>query len=276
MVVTELSSELRNALGQAGRPVGFVPTMGALHQGHSSLVQRARGECGVVVVSIFVNPTQFNDPRDLAAYPRDTQGDLKLLEAAGADVVFVPTVGEIYPTPDRRVFDLGDLDKVMEGATRPGHFNGVAQVVSRLFEIVEPDAAYFGLKDFQQVAVVRRLVAMLGLKVQIVACPTVRGADGLALSSRNLLLDPARRAAAPLIYKTLREGVAMRAASTPAEVKQYVTDAINANPLLRVIYFQIVDASTLREVACWDAAPALRGCIAVQAGDVRLIDNIEF
>jgi len=308
MTVTAFSSELRSALHKAARPVGFVPTMGALHAGHLSLVEAARRENQTVVVSIFVNPTQFNDPRDLQNYPRDVEGDLELLSgargagggtagaqssgagaqvsgvrAAGArtsgaraDMVFVPPVEEIYPTPDYRVFDLGGVDKPMEGASRPGHFNGVAQVVSRLFDIVEPDAAYFGQKDFQQVAVVRRLVATLGYKVRIVACPTVRELDGLALSSRNLLLDPAHRAAAPLIYKTLREGATMRDKQNPAEVKEFVTHTINANPLLRVIYFQIVDALTLNDISSWGDAAAVQGCVAVQAGGVRLIDNIEF
>jgi len=277
MKVTESVSGLRSALEELkGKRVGFVPTMGGLHRGHISLVERAREQCQVVVVSIFVNPTQFNDPADLQNYPRDVEGDLKLLSGSGADVVFVPSVEEIYPVPERRTFDLGQVDKPMEGSSRPGHFNGVAQVVSRLFDIVEPDAAFFGLKDFQQVAVVQAMVARLGYKVRIVACPTVRELDGLALSSRNRLLDPAHRAAAPLIWKTLREGAAMRGKRSPAEVKEIVTSALNADPLLRVIYFEIVDALTMHEVSSRDDAAAIQGCIAVQAGSVRLIDNIEF
>ena len=250
--------------------------MGGLHEGHISLVEHARKDCDVVVVSIFVNPTQFNDPADLRNYPRDVEGDLKLLSGSGADLVFVPSVEEIYPVPDRRVFDFGDIDKTMEGSSRPGHFNGVAQVVSRLFDIVEPDVAYFGLKDFQQVAVVRALVAKMGYRVEIIACPTVREEDGLALSSRNRLLDPAHRAAAPLIYRTLKEGAALRESKSIAEVKEYVVETINANPLLQVIYFQIVDAVTLREVSSWKEAAVVQGCIAVQAGSVRLIDNLEY
>lgn len=203
-VVTKVS-ELRSALDElAGRSLGFVPTMGALHEGHLSLVARARKECAACVVSVFVNPTQFNDKTDLKNYPRTPEADAALLEKAGADVVFMPTVEEIYPEPDTRVFDFGMIDKVMEGATRPGHFNGVAQVVSRLFGLVKPDKAYFGEKDFQQIAIIKAMVAQLGLKVEIVECPIVRGNDGLALSSRNALLDTEHSAAAPHIYEVLK------------------------------------------------------------------------
>ncbi|MDE6857633.1 MAG: pantoate--beta-alanine ligase, partial [Alistipes sp.] len=174
-------SELRSELDRTNRAgVGFVPTMGALHAGHRSLVERARRECETVVVSVFVNPTQFNDKNDLRNYPRTPEADLALLEEAGADYVLMPSVEEIYPEPDTRVFDFGEVDKVMEGATRPGHFNGVGQVVSRLFEIVQPARAYFGEKDFQQIAVIRAMVRQLGLPVEIVECPIVREADGLA------------------------------------------------------------------------------------------------
>lgn len=267
--------ELRARLDRTERSgIGFVPTMGALHAGHRSLVERARRENETVVVSVFVNPTQFNDKNDLKHYPRTPQADERLLAEAGADCVLMPSVEEIYPEPDTRVFDFGRIDKVMEGATRPGHFNGVAQVVSRLFDIVRPARAYFGEKDFQQIAVIRAMVAQLGLPVQIVECPIVRGEDGLALSSRNALLDDAHRKAAPRIYATLRAASARAASTTPAELKAWVTAEIERDPLLKVIYYQSVDARTMQEVSAWSDAERIQGCIAVQAGDIRLIDNI--
>ena len=266
---------LRSALEQTDAAgIGFVPTMGALHAGHRSLVERARQENPTVVVSVFVNPTQFNDPNDLRRYPRTPEADARLLEEAGADLVLMPSVEEIYPAPDTRQFDFGSVDKVMEGATRPGHFNGVAQVVSRLFDIVRPARAYFGEKDFQQIAVIRAMVAQLRLPVEIVECPIVRGDDGLALSSRNQLLDEAHRAAAPHIYATLRAAVEKSHALSPAELKNWVIAEVERNPLLKVIYYQSVDALTMQEVEAWEAAPRIQGCIAVQAGPIRLIDNI--
>ena len=268
-------SDLRKELSTVDREgIGFVPTMGALHAGHRSLVERARRECATVVVSVFVNPTQFNDKNDLVRYPRTPEADARLLEEAGADYVLMPSVEEIYPEPDARQFDFGAVDKVMEGATRPGHFNGVAQVVSRLFDIVRPARAYFGEKDFQQIAVIKAMVRQLGLSLEIVECPIVRGEDGLALSSRNLLLDPAHRAAAPHIYASLREGVERSRTMTPAELTAWVTAEVEREPLLKVIYFHAVDALTMQEVAAWDACDRIQGCIAVQAGPIRLIDNI--
>jgi len=267
--------ELRAALGgKAPEGIGFVPTMGALHAGHRSLVERARRENETVVVSVFVNPTQFNDPNDLRRYPRTPEADARLLEAAGADFVLMPSVGEIYPEPDTRQFDFGTVDKVMEGATRPGHFNGVAQVVSRLFDIVRPVRAYFGEKDFQQIAVIRAMVGQLNLPIEIVECPIVRDTDGLALSSRNRLLDAAHRAAAPRIYATLRAAAERSRTLSPAELKAWVTAEIDREPLLKTIYYQSVDALTMQEVAAWSDAPRIQGCIAVEAGPIRLIDNI--
>ena len=252
------SEELRRALGSRDRSgIGFVPTMGALHAGHRSLVERARRECATVVVSVFVNPTQFDDKTDLKNYPRTPEADLRLLEEVGADYVFMPSVEEVYPEPDTRTFDFGMIDKVMEGATRPGPFNGVAQVVSRLFDLVKPAKAYFGEKDFQQIAVIREMVRQLRIPVEIIPCPIVRGEDGLALSSRNTLLDTDHRTAAPYIYKVLKAAV------------------VESNPLLKVIYFQVVDAATMQQVRTWEESPAIQGCIAVQAGDIRLIDNIK-
>ena len=270
------SEELRRALGSRNRSgIGFVPTMGALHAGHRSLVERARRECATVVVSVFVNPTQFNDKTDLKNYPRTPEADLRLLEEVGADYVFMPSVEEVYPEPDTRTFDFGMIDKVMEGATRPGHFNGVAQAVSRLFDLVKPAKAYFGEKDFQQIAVIREMVRQLRIPVEIIPCPIVRGEDGLALSSRNTLLDTDHRTAAPYIYKVLKAAVEKSHQTTPDQLAAWVTAQVESNPLLKVIYFQVVDAATMQQVRTWEESPAIQGCIAVQAGDIRLIDNIK-
>ncbi len=256
--------------------VGFVPTMGALHSGHISLVERARKECDIVVVSIFVNPTQFNDKNDLKSYPRTLEADAKLLEQANVDYIFAPSVEEVYPTADTRVFDFGAIDKVMEGASRPGHFNGVAQVVSRLFDIVKPHKAYFGEKDFQQIAIIRAMVNMLKIDVEIVDCPIVRATDGLALSSRNTLLTAEHRAAAPKIYEALCYGVELSQTSSVKDVISSVVGRINSCDLLEVVYFQIVDALTMQDVDLWSDSRSIQGCITVKAGDVRLIDNIKF
>ena len=269
--VNELKQELAS-VDMSG--VGFVPTMGALHAGHRSLVEKARKECETVVVSVFVNPTQFNDKNDLKHYPRTPEADEALLEAAGADIVFMPSVEEVYPEPDTRIFDFGQIDKVMEGATRPGHFNGVAQVVSRLFDMVNPAKAYFGEKDFQQIAVIKAMVKQLGLDVEIVECPIIRGKDGLALSSRNTLLTAEHRAAAPHIYATIKQCADKMQAMTPAELSAWVTAEVESNPLLKVIYFQAVDALSMQQVSAWDESERVQGCIAVQAGEIRLIDNI--
>ena len=255
--------------------VGFVPTMGALHNGHRSLVERARRENDTVVVSVFVNPTQFNDKNDLKNYPRTPEADCAILEAAGADIVFMPTVEDIYPEPDTRVFDFGLVDKVMEGATRPGHFNGVAQVVSRLFDMVKPARAYFGEKDFQQIAVIKAMVAQLNINIEIVECAIVRGEDGLALSSRNELLTPEHRKAAPHIYATISQCAAKMTTMTPAELTQWVVETIDSNPLLKTIYFEAVDALTMQKVENWSDSKRIQGCCAVQAGNIRLIDNIK-
>ena len=270
--VSDLKKELAT-LDSAG--IGFVPTMGALHAGHRSLVEKARRECKTVVVSVFVNPTQFNDKNDLRNYPRTPEADAAILEAAGADYVLMPSVEEIYPEPDTREFDFGQVDKVMEGATRPGHFNGVAQVVSRLFSIVEPKKAYFGEKDFQQIAVIKAMVEQLGLDVEIVECPIIRDVDGLALSSRNTLLTPEYRAAAPHIYEVISQCAAKSKELTPAELTKWVVEQVEADGLLKVIYFQAVDATSLQQVTSWDESPRIQGCIAVQAGEIRLIDNIK-
>ena len=269
--VNELKQELAT-LDRAG--VGFVPTMGALHAGHRSLVEKARKECKTVVVSVFVNPTQFNDKNDLRNYPRTPEADAAILEAAGADYVLMPSVEEIYPEPDTRQFDFGQVDKVMEGATRPGHFNGVAQVVSRLFDIVNPAKAYFGEKDFQQIAVIKAMCEQLKLDIEIVECPIIRDTDGLALSSRNTLLDEAHRAAAPHIYEVISQCAAKMGELSPAELTAWVVAEVEKNTCLKVIYFQAVDALSLQQVASWEESDRIQGCIAVQAGEIRLIDNI--
>lgn len=268
--------ELQEELAQyQPSEIGFVPTMGALHAGHRSLVEKARRECKIVVVSVFVNPTQFNDKTDLKNYPRTPEADLAILEEAGADIVLIPTVEEIYPEPDTRQFDFGLIDKVMEGATRPGHFNGVAQVVSRLFDIVKPGKAYFGEKDFQQIAVIKAMVKQLGLELEIVECPIIRDIDGLALSSRNLLLTAEHRAAAPEIYATLKQCADKAQQMTPQQLTEWVISEVEKSGLLKVIYFQAVDSLSMQEVASWQQSEHIQGCIAVQAGAIRLIDNVK-
>ena len=275
MKVVNTVAELNAALAPLKREgVGFVPTMGALHAGHRSLVERARRENDTVVVSVFVNPTQFNDKNDLKNYPRTPEADCAILEAAGADIVFMPTVEDIYPEPDTRKFDFGLVDKVMEGATRPGHFNGVAQVVSRLFALVNPARAYFGEKDFQQIAVIKAMVEQLAIDIEIVECVIVRGEDGLALSSRNELLTPEHRAAAPHIYATISQCASKMESMNPEELTNWVVSTIDSNPLLKTIYFEAVDARTMQRVENWSDSERIQGCCAVQAGNIRLIDNI--
>ena len=281
MQVIHTITALRDALqGQRerGRTVGLVPTMGALHAGHASLVRRSKAENDISVVSVFVNPTQFNDPNDLASYPRDLEADCRLLSALGADYVFAPSAQEMYPQPDTRQFSFPPTDTVMEGAFRPGHFNGVCQVVSKLFDIVEPTRAYFGEKDFQQIAVVRAMVAHLRLPLQICPCPIVREADGLALSSRNALLSPEERAVAPNIAKVLQQSCAFAAEHSLEQTRQWVIDQVNAQEGLQVQYYEIVDGLTLQPLHDWADSDYIVGCITVFCGarPVRLIDNIKY
>ena len=261
---------------QEGKEVGFVPTMGALHDGHLSLVKQAKKCCDVVAVSIFVNPTQFNDPKDLERYPRTLENDVKLLETVGCDIVFAPTVKEIYPEPDTRQFYFGYIGDIMEGPKRPGHFNGVAQVVSRLFDIVKPDKAFFGMKDFQQIAIIRSMVSQLGYKIEIVSCPIIRESDGLAMSSRNRLLTPEHRAAAPHIHKVLSEAVNIHNTMSVNELKEWIIKSINSNPLLEVEYVEVVDEISLKITEDWSEPGNKVICITVYAGEIRLIDNIKF
>lgn len=279
MRVVKTISELKSLISgykQENKTVGLVPTMGALHAGHKSLVDRARKENDIVVVSVFVNPTQFNNKQDLATYPRTEERDCALLEAAGCDVVFMPAVEEVYPEPDNRQFDLGAVAEVMEGAHRPGHFNGVAQIVSKLFGFVEPDRAYFGEKDFQQIAVIRKMVQLEGFKLQIVACPIKREDDGLALSSRNVRLTAEQRQLAPNIYRVLKESCNFAKSHTVAETEKFVVDSLNALPQMEVEYYSIVDALTMQPVSDWADADGITGCITVYCGEVRLIDNIAY
>ncbi|MDR2470268.1 MAG: pantoate--beta-alanine ligase [Tannerella sp.] len=270
---------LRRALTEerkAGKRIGFVPTMGALHDGHISLVKRCRAIDDICVASIFVNPTQFNDKRDLETYPRTPENDYALLAACGCDYVFAPSVEEMYPEADVRVFELGAVAQVMEGAFRPGHFNGVAQVVSKLFEVVEPERAYFGEKDYQQVAVVREMVRQLGLSVRIEACPTLREPDGLAMSSRNVRLTPEQRRIAPRIASVLKESRTFALDKRVSEVTDRVVTVLNDTPFLRVEYFTIVDGASLQPIREWSESKEPVGCIAVYCGDVRLIDNVKY
>lgn len=273
--IQELRTEL-DALRKEGKTIGLVPTMGALHAGHASLVKRAVAENDVVVVSDFVNPTQFNDKNDLLKYPRTLDADCKLLEECGASFVFAPSVEEIYPEPDTRQFSYAPLDTVMEGKFRPGHFNGVCQIVSKLFLIVEPTRAYFGEKDFQQLAIIREMVRKYPFNLEIVGCPIVREADGLALSSRNARLSDEQRIQALQISKTLFSSVEYAQTHTLAETKAFVESAISIAEGLRLEYFEIVDGNSLQTVCDWKDSSYIVGCITVFCGEVRLIDNIKY
>ncbi len=270
--IAELQRELQAR--PANTSVGFVPTMGALHKGHLSLVKQAVAENPLVVVSIFVNPNQFNDPGDLERYPRTLEADMKLLETTGCHLVFAPAVKEVYPEPDTRKFNFGKLEKVMEGQFRPGHFNGVAQVVSRLFDMVQPDKAYFGLKDFQQLAIIKSMVKQLNLAVEIVPCAIVREESGLAMSSRNELLSAEERKNAAVISKTLFRAKELKAQKSVEELVEWITHEINNNPFLDVEYVEIVDDEELQPVKSWDEPTTKVACVAVFCGKVRLIDNI--
>lgn len=273
--IQELRTEL-DALRKEGKTIGLVPTMGALHAGHASLVKRAVAENDVVVVSDFVNPTQFNDKNDLLKYPRTLDADCKLQEECGASFVFAPSVEEIYPEPDTRQFSYAPLDTVMEGKFRPGHFNGVCQIVSKLFLIVEPTRAYFGEKDFQQLAIIREMVRKYPFNLEIVGCPIVREADGLALSSRNARLSDEQRIQALQISKTLFASVEYAQTHTLAETKAFVESAISTAEGLRLEYFEIVDGNSLQTVCDWKDSSYIVGCITVFCGEVRLIDNIKY
>ena len=281
MKLVHTIDELKQLLAAAraeGKTIGLVPTMGALHDGHVSLASRSVQENDLTVVTVFLNPTQFNDKKDLERYPRTLEADCDLLRAHGVNVVFAPEVEEMYPEPDTRVFSYPPTDAVMEGAYRPGHFNGVCQIVSKLFAIVEPDCAYFGEKDYQQIAVIRAMVKDLGFKLRIVPCPVIREESGLAMSSRNTLLSDDERTLAAAIYKTLKESKTFALTHTVEETVREVVEVINSHEGLEVQYFSIVDGDTLQDIVSWDDADSIVGCITVFCGaqPIRLIDHIRY
>ena len=275
--IKELKTKLQ-VQREKGKTIGLVPTMGALHAGHASLVKRSVNENDVTVVSVFVNPTQFNDKKKKKKYPRTLEADCELLERIGANIVFAPSVSEVYPEPDTRVFSYPPTDEVMEGRFRPGHFNGVCQIVSKLFMIVEPNKAYFGEKDFQQIAVIKAMVADQKYPLEICPCPIVRETDGLALSSRNTLLSEAERKIALNISKTLFESLEYAKTHTLTETKYWVINTINAIEGLEVQYYEIVDGKSLSSLNDWRDSDYIVGCITVFCGSipVRLIDNIKY
>jgi pantoate--beta-alanine ligase len=278
MITVKSREELRKLLEKhraESKVVGFVPTMGALHEGHISLIGISRQHSDLTVCSIFVNPTQFNDKADLERYPRMPVKDALMLEKAGCDILFLPEVSEVYPEKDTRIFDFGHLDKVLEGAHRPGHFNGVAQVVSRLFDIVRPDKAFFGSKDYQQLLIINELVKMLGLKTEIVACPTLREKDGLAMSSRNMLLGSEERKAASLLPELMQEGKVLFKKGVPIEeIREFVKAELAKDPIYRLDYYEICDASTLLPLNSLSANVKSISLIACFVGKIRLIDNL--
>ena len=279
MEIIETVAELKvriKRIRNSGKTIGFVPTMGALHKGHGELVKHSVKENDITVVSIFVNPTQFNNSDDLNLYPRTAERDYKLLEILEVDIVFSPSVDEIYPEPDKRMFDFGGIDKVLEGEFRPGHFNGVAQVVSKLFDFVKPDKAYFGEKDIQQLAIIRQMVKQLHMPVEIVGIPIIREESGLAMSSRNQRLDEEEKKTASKIYNVLKDSVSNIGRNSPEKVTSSVIERLNSVPGLQVEYFSIVESDSFEPVVSWNKAKSIFGCIAVYCGDVRLIDNIRY
>lgn len=273
--IKQIKDEIQ-VLRRNGKTIGLVPTMGALHNGHVSLVKQSVADNDITFVSVFVNPTQFNDKNDLAKYPRTLDADCELLKKNGANYVFAPSVDEIYPKEDTRIFSFPPLDTVMEGIYRPGHFNGVCQIVSKLFDIVTPDKAYFGEKDFQQMAIIREMVKQLNLNVKIVSCPIVREESGLALSSRNSLLSSEEKSIAVNISKILKQSVEFAKEHSLAETKEFVEESIDNINGFKLEYFEIVDGNRLNSLSNWDDSEYIVGCITVYCGDVRLIDNIKY
>lgn len=277
MIIAKTITELQNAIEASGASqVGLVPTMGALHEGHISLVKRCVSENDICVVSVFVNPTQFNDKGDLERYPRTPEADAALLEQNGCNIVFMPSVEEMYPEPDTRIFDLGGVAAVMEGAYRPGHFNGVAQIVSKLFYAVKPNRAYFGEKDFQQIAVIKEMNRQIGGIVEIVPCPIVREESGLAKSSRNTLLTEAQRVKAAKISRVLKESVNFVGVKSVKETIEWVERQFKDDSEFRMDYYSIVDGNSLQDVSDWGDSDYIVGCIAIYLGKIRLIDNIKY
>lgn len=272
----ELQSEIEK-IKEKKKSIGLVPTMGALHKGHLSLIERCINENDISVVSIFVNPTQFNNKKDLEKYPRNTAKDIQLLDDLCCTVVFTPSVKEMYEEKELNQpfeFDFGGLDTMMEGKFRPGHFNGVVQIVSKLFQLVHPDRAYFGEKDFQQLAIIRYMVKKMKFNIDIVPCPIVREANGLAMSSRNELLTPEQHKIAPEISRILFESRELVPRLSPSAIEKWVTKKLNNIPAFKVDYFEIVNTETLLPVQSWKESAI--GCVAVYCGEVRLIDNIRY
>jgi pantoate--beta-alanine ligase len=278
MLLFTTAAELRTyaeAARSAGRRLGLVPTMGALHEGHLQLVRAAAASCDEVLVSIFVNPTQFNNPEDLRLYPRLPEQDAAALEPAGCTALFMPSVAEMYPQSTVLHFDFGSLERVMEGAHRPGHFNGVATVVSKLFHLARPHVAYFGQKDFQQVAIVRQLVADLSFDLELISYPTIREADGLAMSSRNARLTPEARAVAPLLYRVLEQAaLQVQQGVEPAAVQQQALVALATEAQFTPEYFEVANAQTLQPISHYESGQTVVLCVAAHLGGVRLIDNV--
>ena len=265
-----------NALKNEEYSIGFVPTMGALHEGHLSLINCSNERNDITVVSIFVNPTQFNQREDYEKYPRHIQEDLDKLQDGGCDIVFIPDESEMYPEEDTRVFDFGYVQEVLEGYHRPGHFNGVAQIVSKLFDAVRPHRAYFGEKDFQQLAIIRKLVEQLKMDIEVIGCPIIREEDGLAMGSRNQRLNTKEREVATSISEVLFESVKKAGEMNVEELKKWVCSQLNKNPLIDVEYFDIVNEKTFEPIKRWKEQSEKRGCIAAWIGDVRLIDNVKY
>lgn len=280
MLVYKTIKEIKehvSAIKSEDRTIGFVPTMGALHQGHISLINTSKGECDITIASIFVNPTQFNDKSDLENYPRTTESDIRKLEDAGCDVLFLPSVIEMYPENfNEELFDLGNLDKVMEGKYRPGHFNGVVTIVSKFFDIILPNKSFFGEKDFQQLAIIKYIVKHKNYPIEIVSCPTLREHDGLAMSSRNMLLEPKERRIAGYIHHTMVEAKKLIPELSVDKIQDWVRKKINDTALMKVEYFDIVNSETLVNIRDWKDNCDKTGCIAVKIGKIRLIDNIKY
>jgi pantoate--beta-alanine ligase len=277
MIVIEKIADLQAYIKEkAAKCVGFVPTMGALHDGHISLITRSVAENDLCVASVFVNPTQFNDKADLERYPRTPEADCAMLQAAGCDVVFMPTVQEMYPEEDTRQFNFGSLETVMEGKYRPGHFNGVAQIVSKLFDAVQPNKAYFGEKDFQQVAIIRAMVQQLNYPIEIIACPIIREESGLARSSRNTLLTNDQRKKAALIAEVLTKSTTFAQNNSVSATINWVEDQFKGDSEFTMDYYEIVDGNTLQPITDWNESNFVVGCIAIYCGKIRLIDNIHY
>ena len=272
------TQEWINSIRTQYKSIGFVPTMGALHQGHMALIKKAKSKNNIVIASIFVNPLQFNDKKDLERYPKTLPADIEKLKTFNCDALFTPTVEEMYPDGNEKTnftLDLGMLDKVMEGAHRPGHFQGVCVIVKKLFDIIQPNNAYFGEKDFQQLTIIKTMVKMLKMHINIVPIETTRESDGLAMSSRNVLLSAEERKNAPVIYQTLVESRNTSFISVE-EIKSWVEKQINKNPYFKLEYFEIVDSNTLAPIHTIKSNTKSRACIAVKVNSIRLIDNIVF